>query len=47
MAVDEKCIENIKAITVYDLIEVYELASSVGKVTREAKVRPKGREYLE
>ena len=47
MTVDKDCIEKIRAITVDDLIEVYGLVSSVGKVTREAKVRPKGRDYLE
>lgn len=41
------CIEKIRAISVEDLIKAYGLASSVGKVTREAKVRPSGRVYLE
>jgi prophage maintenance system killer protein len=46
-ALQRNCIEKIKAITVADPIQAYDMASSVGKVTREAKVRPTGRKYLE
>jgi death-on-curing family protein len=44
---DEIHIAKIKSVTIMDIMSAYEISSTVGETTRDAKLRPKGKDHIE